>query len=51
MEEDIRLFLNYISKEKKCSRNTLDAYHNDLSQLADYLATIKEDGPGCTAAE
>ncbi|MFA5079884.1 MAG: site-specific integrase, partial [Dehalococcoidia bacterium] len=52
MEEDIRLFLNYIAKEKKCSRNTLDAYHNDLSQLADYIATIQEkEGPGYNAAE
>jgi integrase/recombinase XerD len=52
MEEDIRLFLNYISKEKKCSRNTLDAYHNDLSQLADYIAAVKEkEGPGYNSAE
>jgi integrase/recombinase XerD len=47
MEEDIRLFLNYLSKEKKCSKNTLDAYHNDLSQLAFYIASVKSDeGPG-----
>ncbi|MDD5312703.1 MAG: tyrosine-type recombinase/integrase [Dehalococcoidia bacterium] len=39
MEEDIRLFLNYLAKEKKCSKNTLDAYHNDLNQLADYIAS------------
>ena len=52
MEEDIRLFLNYISKEKKCSRNTLDAYHNDLSQLSDYIASLKEhQEPGYSAAE
>lgn len=42
MEEDIRLFLNYLSKEKKCSKNTLDAYHNDLSQLADYITSPAE---------
>ena len=47
MEEDIRLFLNYLSKEKKCSKNTLDAYHNDLSQLACYISSVKSDeGPG-----
>jgi integrase/recombinase XerD len=47
MEEDIRLFLNYLSKEKKCSKNTLDAYHNDLHQLADYIATANSnDVPG-----
>jgi len=38
MQEDIRLFLNYLAKEKKCSKNTLDAYHNDLSQLADHIS-------------
>ena len=43
MEEDIRLFLNYLAKEKKCSKNTLDAYHNDLSQLAEYIASLRKD--------
>ena len=38
MQEDIRLFLNYLAKDKKCSKNTLDAYHNDLSQLADHIS-------------
>ncbi|MCX6004677.1 MAG: tyrosine-type recombinase/integrase [Chloroflexi bacterium] len=42
MEEDIRLFLNYLAKEKKCSKNTQDAYHNDLNQLADYIASESE---------
>jgi integrase/recombinase XerD len=47
MEEDIRLFLNYLSKEKKCSKNTLDAYHNDLSQLAVYITSANSsDIPG-----
>ena len=50
MEEDIRLFLNYLSKEKKCSKNTLDAYHNDLSQLAVYIASANSnDVPGRNA--
>ncbi|MCX6002650.1 MAG: tyrosine-type recombinase/integrase [Chloroflexi bacterium] len=40
MQEDITLFLNYLAKEKKCSKNTLDAYHNDLSQLADHISHI-----------
>jgi len=44
MEEDIRLFLNYLAKEKKCSKNTLDAYNNDLSQLADFIATTGSGG-------
>jgi len=52
MEEDIRSFLNYIAKEKKCSKNTLDAYHNDLSQLSDYIATAREkEDPGHNSVE
>jgi len=52
MEEDIRLFLNYIAKEKKCSKNTLDAYHNDLSQLSDYItAAKKKEEPGHNSEE
>ncbi|MGA2158605.1 MAG: tyrosine-type recombinase/integrase [Dehalococcoidia bacterium] len=46
MVEDIRLFLNYLVKEKKCSKNTLDAYHNDLSQLADFIASAKSKEAG-----
>lgn len=42
MVDDIRLFLNYLAKEKKCSKNTLDAYHNDLSQLAEYITSISD---------
>jgi integrase/recombinase XerD len=37
MEEDIKSFLNYLTSEKKYSKNTLAAYKNDLSQLADYV--------------
>jgi len=36
MEEDIKLFLDYLASEKKYSKNTLAAYHSDLNQLADY---------------
>jgi integrase/recombinase XerD len=47
MVDDIRLFLNYLAKEKKCSKNTLDAYHNDLSQLAEFISSKSEtDLPG-----
>lgn len=42
MVEDIRLFLNYLAKEKKCSKNTLDAYNNDLSQLIEYLTSMPD---------
>jgi integrase/recombinase XerD len=37
MEEDIKSFLGYLVSEKKYSKNTLAAYKNDLSQLADYV--------------
>ena len=37
MEEDIKSFLTYIISEKKCSKNTLAAYKNDLGQLAEYV--------------
>jgi integrase/recombinase XerD len=51
MEEDIRLFLNYLAKEKKCSKNTLDAYHNDLSQLSDFITELMQrDGTGNNSA-
>jgi integrase/recombinase XerD len=36
MEEDIKSFLGYLVSEKKYSKNTLAAYKNDLSQLAEY---------------
>ncbi|MBN2462557.1 MAG: tyrosine-type recombinase/integrase [Dehalococcoidia bacterium] len=41
MEEDIKSFLDYLASEKKYSKNTLAAYHNDLNQLADY---VKSEG-------
>jgi integrase/recombinase XerD len=44
MEDDIRLFLNHLAKEKRCSKNTIDAYHNDLSQLGEYLVSAKSAG-------
>ncbi len=37
MEEDIKSFLDYLASEKKYSQNTLAAYHNDLTQLAEYV--------------
>lgn len=35
MDEDIKSFLSYLAREKKYSQNTLAAYHNDLTQLAE----------------
>ncbi len=37
MEEDVKSFLYYLASEKKYSQNTLAAYHNDLTQLAEYV--------------
>lgn len=39
MKEEADSFLNYLAKEKKFSQNTIDAYRNDLSQLATFVAT------------
>jgi integrase/recombinase XerD len=52
MEEDVRLFLNHLAKEKKCSKNTLDAYHNDLIQLVVYVKSLPDQAaplPGQSA--
>src|SRR4030043_1076714 len=46
MEEDIKSFLGYLVSEKKYSKNTLAAYTNDLSQLADYVKSqVSTSGP------
>ena len=37
MREDINSFLNYLTVEKGLSGNTIDAYRNDLYQLADFV--------------
>ena len=37
MKEHIESFLNYLRVEKGFSKNTLDAYGNDLSQLAGFV--------------
>jgi len=37
MRADIGSFLNYLAVEKGFSNNTLDAYRNDLYQLADFV--------------
>ncbi len=36
MKEDIDGFLNYLTVEKGFSANTIDAYNNDLKQLAEF---------------
>jgi integrase/recombinase XerD len=37
MGEEIRSFLNHLSIEKGFSENTINAYRNDLNQLADFV--------------
>jgi len=37
VKEHIDNFLNYLAVEKGFSENTIDAYHNDLYQLADFV--------------
>ena len=37
MKEDINSFLNYLTVEKGFSQNTIDAYRNDLNQLAVFV--------------
>jgi integrase/recombinase XerD len=44
MEEDIKLFLDYLVSEKKYSKNTLAAYNNDLNQLAEYVRSEAQVG-------
>ncbi len=38
LDTDIDTFLHYIAQDKGCSRNTLAAYRNDLTQMAKFLA-------------
>jgi len=42
VREEIDIFLNYLTVEKGFSGNTIDAYRNDLSQLAEFAE--KETG-------
>jgi integrase/recombinase XerD len=37
MKEDIKLFLNHLTKDKDYSPNTLAAYNSDLTQLSDFI--------------
>lgn len=36
MQQDINSFLNYLTVEKGFSKNTVDAYRNDLNQLSEF---------------
>jgi len=42
MKEDVNSFLNYLTVEKGLSQNTVEAYRNDLYQLASF---VEEEAP------
>jgi integrase/recombinase XerD len=44
MRPEIEAFLKYLSKEKRCSQNTLAAYRNDLTQMAAFIAAEQAKG-------
>ena len=41
MEEQVQQFLEFLTAEKGFSRNTRDAYQNDLTQLREYLESTQ----------
>jgi integrase/recombinase XerD len=57
MDHQIQAFLNYLSVQKNFSDNTLAAYHNDLTQFEEYLASAGQsavpgdDAPPLVGAE
>ena len=44
MEQDVDAFLEYLSKERNHSQNTLAAYRNDLTQLAAFIQAERPKG-------
>jgi len=44
MKLDIDAFLQYLAKDKGYSRNTVAAYHNDLTQMAAFITAEQEKG-------
>jgi len=44
MKQDINVFLEHLATNKGCSENTVAAYHNDLSQLAEYIQAERSKG-------
>jgi integrase/recombinase XerD len=46
MKHQVDAFLNFLASERGLAANTLAAYHNDLNQFADYLAS--RDGSYCS---
>jgi integrase/recombinase XerD len=50
MQQDIQSFLEYLTVEKGFSRNTIEAYRNDLVQFGDFLAGSEAGGTASAAA-
>jgi len=44
MKQEIAAFLEYLTRTRGSSQNTVAAYHNDLTQLADFVATEQAKG-------
>ena len=44
MKQEIAAFLEHISKTRGASQNTVSAYHNDLTQLADFVSVEESKG-------
>ncbi len=48
MKQEIAAFLDYLTRARGSSQNTVAAYHNDLTQLADFVSS--EQAKGITAS-
>ena len=44
MKQEIAAFLDYLTRTRGSSQNTVAAYHNDLTQLADFVASEQAKG-------
>ena len=51
MRDRIEAFLQYLSAERGASKNTIDAYRNDLSGLAAFADSVSKNGHAPTANE
>ncbi len=53
MEQRIEVFLHYMSAERGSSKNTIDAYRNDLTRFAEFTGNRATDGrrPGLEALD
>jgi integrase/recombinase XerD len=44
MEQEIAAFLDYLTRTRGSSQNTISAYHNDLGQLSDFMVSETAKG-------